>query len=481
MIRSFDQSWTDWIALNIKRGCDRAEMAQTLLDNGFAPKLIERALGVPLKRIVRATEGADGNADGKAVLSGGPAMARAEEEPASATVHGVHLPSATAPDTEGKLDLRLLENFLDDEECLRLIQIIRQNLRASTTTNDRGDFASFRTSKSCDLALLNDPFVNDVQRRICAAIGIDISYAEGMQAQWYDAGEEFRAHTDFFAPGTAEYERFGAEKGQRTWTFMIYLNRSRAGGATRFTKVNHAFHPEPGRALVWNNLYKDGRPNPDSEHWGLPVEAGFKVIITQWFRERGQGAMFRKTSSEYLAALTKRGFLKARAPELLQRKLLSHYRTHQKQARTEQPGAFVAGRNDAQHPPSEVIELPETLRRDATLSLQPMIEAWIGDFAVPVSVSDVHRYLDGTRVKLHRDQDERHRASVLMNISQKLKRPWRLLIEDHAYRRHEITIAPGEVLLYEGAKLLHGRPEPCRGDHFADLIAHYDVAGPTRS
>ncbi|MEE2893087.1 MAG: hypothetical protein VX766_13180, partial [Pseudomonadota bacterium] len=123
MIRSFDQSWTDWIALNIERGCDRAEMAQILLDNGFAPKLIERALGVPLKRIARATEGADGDANGNALLSGEPAMAGAEEEPASASVHGVHLPSATAPDTEGKLDLRLLENFLDDEECLRLIQI----------------------------------------------------------------------------------------------------------------------------------------------------------------------------------------------------------------------------------------------------------------------------------------------------------------------------------------------------------------------
>ena len=37
---------------------------------------------------------------------------------------------------------------------------------------------------------------------------------------------------------------------------------------------------------MWNNLYPSGVPNPDTEHEGLPVEAGCKVIVTKWFRDR---------------------------------------------------------------------------------------------------------------------------------------------------------------------------------------------------
>ena len=477
MIRSFDKGWRDWIDLNIERGCNREEMAKILRDHRFAPKLIEATLGVLPKDAAQTQS----DASVGILASEKPAAERSARTQHGPAAHGIQLPNAAVQETEGKLDLWLLENFLDDEECLRLVQTIRQNLRASTTTNDAGEFANFRTSKSCDLALLNDPFVSEVQRRICAAIGIDISYAEGMQAQWYDSGEEFRAHTDFFAPGTEEYGRFAAEAGQRTWTFLIYLNRARAGGSTRFTKVNREFDPEPGRALVWNNLHQDGEPNHESEHWGRPVEDGFKVIITQWFRDRGRGPMFRKTPCEHLPALTTRGFLKTRAPESLQRKLLSHYRSHRKQTRTDQPDETATGQDGAERPPSEVIMLTETLKRETSLSLQPLIEAWIGHFAVPISASDIRRYLDSTVIEPHRERDERHRASVLMNISQKAKRPWPLLIEDHAYRRHEITLAPGEVLLYEGAKLLHGRPGRYRGEHFADLVVHYDIAGTARA
>ena len=44
--------------------------------------------------------------------------------------------------------------------------------------------------------------------------------------------------------------------------------------------------PKLGDAIVWNNLNKDGKPNPYSLHQGCPVKEGYKCIITKWFREK---------------------------------------------------------------------------------------------------------------------------------------------------------------------------------------------------
>jgi prolyl 4-hydroxylase len=38
--------------------------------------------------------------------------------------------------------------------------------------------------------------------------------------------------------------------------------------------------------LVWNNMGRDGKPNPLTLHAGRPVEQGVKYIVTKWYRAR---------------------------------------------------------------------------------------------------------------------------------------------------------------------------------------------------
>jgi prolyl 4-hydroxylase len=115
-------------------------------------------------------------------------------------------------------------------------------------------------------------------------------------------GQEFKAHTDYFEPNTDEYVKFAGDRGNRTWTFMIYLNETKKGGGTNFVKLDKIFYPKKGAAVVWNNLCKDGIPNPNSMHAGMPVEKGEKVVITKWFREKGTGPMFREQEKEELCS-----------------------------------------------------------------------------------------------------------------------------------------------------------------------------------
>jgi prolyl 4-hydroxylase len=125
-----------------------------------------------------------------------------------------------------------------------------------------------------------------------AAQVIYLFYAEGVQGQHYVIGQEFKQHTDFFEPGTDEYLLHTSSKGNRTWTFMVYLNDVLEGGGTRFIDLKHMIQPQRGRAVIWNNLKEDGTPNYKTLHAGMPVIAGHKTIITKWFREIGTGPMF---------------------------------------------------------------------------------------------------------------------------------------------------------------------------------------------
>jgi prolyl 4-hydroxylase len=199
-------------------------------------------------------------------------------------------PKLTKVDTD-LVQLYTLDDCLSPRECDDIVAVIDQHLRPSTLTTIEKD-ASFRTSRTCDLSLLRNPTVAAIDERIARTLGVRLAYAEGMQAQRYDIGQQFKAHTDYFEPNTPEYAVHGSNRGNRTWTFMVYLNEGMMGGGTKFLAINKTFLPKKGRAVIWNNLYEDGTPNPDTLHSGEPVIMGHKIIVTQWFREKGAGPMF---------------------------------------------------------------------------------------------------------------------------------------------------------------------------------------------
>jgi prolyl 4-hydroxylase len=190
-----------------------------------------------------------------------------------------------------KLQLYTLENFLSPKECARLVALCSHHLRPSTLAYATSD-AAFRTSTTADLCHLKSPVATGIDDRICRALGIRPEYSEGIQAQRYDVGQQFKAHHDWFEPNTPIYQKFAGVRGNRTWTFMVYLNDGMQGGATRFVEIDHAIQPKVGMAVLWNNLHEDGRPNQATRHAGEPVTQGHKVIITKWFRVFGDGPLF---------------------------------------------------------------------------------------------------------------------------------------------------------------------------------------------
>ena len=54
---------------------------------------------------------------------------------------------------------------------------------------------------------------------------------------------------------------------------------------------------------------------------------------------------------------------------------------------------------------------------------------------------------------------------------------WPLLLLDHAGERHSVVLSPGQMVLYEGARLNHGRMRPLAGQHYDNMFVHFKPRG----
>lgn len=264
-----DDRWKKWIRHNVERGCNVDELRRILEKEKFSKEEID--------------------AEFRAIAQG------VKENPGRIVDYErltkVNVTKVGKKVEQDWIQLYTIDDFMTAEECDHLVAVSEKHYRPSTvTTGDRDKY--FRTSSTCDLYERVDPIVRVIDERISKTLGINLAYAEVTQIQHYSVGQEFKPHTDYFEPNTPEYLKYASFSGNRTWTFMVYLNDCKKGGGTQFPNLKMTFYPNKGQALVWNNLYADGKPNYDTIHWGMPIEEGEKVIITKWFREQTTQHMF---------------------------------------------------------------------------------------------------------------------------------------------------------------------------------------------
>lgn len=479
MKQHFDQDWLNWIDANLARECDKNGIFKILLDNEFDYHTIAAKLNYhPTTNPYLFENPLTGTQQPQTQDT----LPRAAGDISGAALErALYLPNAKRLDDE-RLELYLVDDFLTAEECTQIIAAMRTQLTSSTLTNDLEPDQYYRTSKTCNLGASTDPFIHEIDQRICRYLGIDIAFSESMQGQYYDVGEEFKAHTDYFE--ACDWETHCAVQGQRTYTFMIYLNDTEAGGETTFTHLEKTFHPKQGTAVIWNSLNPDGSVNPDSMHWGKPVSKGYKAIITKWFRsctpDGSKTGIQTKVANEYIPHYTKIGFEKRQLPEPLFLKIKAFYEQNKMMPESESiPGDFVykAGVQTFQ-PSSELVSLSSALRDEIHDTLKALLEQWSNTILEPTYVYGIRVYLDQAVLKTHRDRLDTHIISAIINVDQEVQEDWPLLIEDNYYRPHQVILKPGEVVFYEGARLTHGRPTPLQGNSFANIFTHFKPASP---
>lgn len=165
-------------------------------------------------------------------------------------------------------------------ECDYLVAISAPLMQPSVVVDERTGRLIPHPIRTSDGAafpwMVADPAVTALNRRIAAISGTTLGQGEPLQVLRYRPGQQYRNHFDAIA---------GVDN-QRILTVLVYLNEDYEGGETRFVSAGLDHRGRKGDALLFRNTLADGRADPASEHAGLPVTAGEKLLASRWIRER---------------------------------------------------------------------------------------------------------------------------------------------------------------------------------------------------
>ncbi len=236
------------------------------------PRNAERALGW----LKRAAEAADGRAQRQLELLSAPG--------ALASLSAPYEPRRERDEPP----ITVIENFLPDWACGYVMEMSAPVLTRGKIVDRTGgeSVSGRRTNTVMNFGLADsDVLLELINNRIAEAAGMPPENAEGLGVLHYAPGEQYAPHVDYI-PDTPENAAQLAARGQRVRTLLVYLNDGFEGGATEFPRLELAFKPPAGGALIFDSVKADGSVEPMTLHTGAPPASGEKWVISKWFRTK---------------------------------------------------------------------------------------------------------------------------------------------------------------------------------------------------
>lgn len=187
-----------------------------------------------------------------------------------------------------------LEGFVSPAECARIIaRMGARGARADVYNPATGGSLVFegRSNSKAEYALTDlDLHMLLLYARISGTLGIPSTHFELTNLLHYARGEQYVPHYDYLESSTEALATDLRVRGQRIVTFLVYLNEGYEGGETAFPLLDYAFKGRTGDALMFGNVDASGAPERQTLHAGKPPTSGEKWILSQWVRNRPQGA-----------------------------------------------------------------------------------------------------------------------------------------------------------------------------------------------
>jgi hypothetical protein len=83
-------------------------------------------------------------------------------------------------------------------------------------------------------------------------------------------------------------------------------------------------------------------------------------------------------------------------------------------------------------------------------------------------------FRNDTSFRMHIDKKGTHAVGFVMHVDRSADaQDWPFYIEDFQGQTHQVLMRPGDIILYESSKCLHGRPQKLNGSWFCNVIGHY--------
>jgi len=219
---------------------------------------------------------------------------------------------------------------------------------------------------------------------------------------------------------------------------------------------------------------------------------GFKIDLCNpknGFTSKGRlDVLFHRGSSfsttQWVPAITEVGFEKTKIPEPLYKKILEEYnQLKDSQMRLEECNPSVINCQriyeengkcyTTENSKISMMQLSSQLMEQLKEEIQPLAEKWSDLKLEHTATYGIRRYTNGSWLVAHVDRFKTHVVSAILNIGQSVTKDWDLHILDNGGQHHTVVLQPGDMVWYESARLLHGRPELFVGEYFDNLFIHY--------
>lgn len=164
------------------------------------------------------------------------------------------------------------------------------------------------------------------------------------------------------------------------------------------------------------------------------------------------------------------GYRKAKLEHNVYERLLTHFRTNIEHFRAEGNIDEISAIGTGIIP--ALIFEDERFNAQLAEELRSIHEEWAGTPLVLSYCYGIRCYQSGTFLYNHVDRQP-HFISSTICVDHALNSPWPLHIESIDGHVSQINLEPGELVFYEGTRLIHGRPYPLDGEFYAGIFVHY--------
>eukprot|EP00980_Cylindrotheca_fusiformis_P018840 scaffold6276_cov138-Cylindrotheca_fusiformis.AAC.27 len=117
------------------------------------------------------------------------------------------------------------------------------------------------------------------------------------------------------------------------------------------------------------------------------------------------------------------------------------------------------------------------LRQDIWDAVRVIISEWTGQHLSETSLYGIRIYKEGAILAPHVDRFPLV-SSAILNVDQDVDEPWPLEVIGHDGVAVNITMEPGDLVLYESHSIIHGRQFPLKGRFMANIFIHFEPLGP---
>jgi prolyl 4-hydroxylase len=165
------------------------------------------------------------------------------------------------------------------------------------------------------------------------------------------------------------------------------------------------------------------------------------------------------------------GFVKTTLDPGIYARLMDHFRTNVHNFKSEPSNGFICTENPRAYP--SLLYQDEEFNQRLMGDLHQAHEQWSGLPLSKAACYGIRVYQPRSYLYNHVDHARTHVVSSTVCVDHRLYSPWPLYVEDLDGRPNEVSIEPGEMVFFEGARLKHGRPYPLDGEYYANIFVHY--------